>query len=105
MELPLVSRQLPATSATTGLHLVEGLKRGPTLLLLHGVARNWRDWQPLLPELSKAWHVVALDHRGHGQSERASSYRVIDYARDAVRFLQEEFAEPITIVGHSLGAM
>ncbi|MDR3405792.1 MAG: alpha/beta hydrolase [Chthoniobacter sp.] len=78
---------------------------GPTLLLLHGVTRCGRDWQPLLPELARQWRVVALDQRGHGGSGRAASYLVKDYVADAVHFIREEVAVPVVIVGHSLGAM
>lgn len=76
-----------------------------TLLLLHGVTRNWRDWEPLLPELTHEWRVVALDHAGHGDSERASAYRVADYTRYVADFVREHFREPPVVFGHSLGAM
>ena len=78
---------------------------GPALLLLHGVTRCGRDWEPLLPELARQWQVFALDQRGHGGSRRAASYLVTDYIADAVQFVREEVAAPVVIVGHSLGAM
>ena len=87
------------------LHFAEGPPAGPTLLLLHGVTRCWRDWEPLLPALTREWRVIALDHRGHGGSGRAESYLVTDYVADAVRFVREEMAAPLVILGHSLGAM
>src|SRR5262245_38718842 len=98
---PRRSRTSPA------LHYVEGPANGPTLVLLHGVARNGTDWQNLMPELVKEWHVVALDHRGHGESERsaAGDYLVIDYVRDAAAFVREHCRRPMTVFGHSLGAM
>jgi pimeloyl-ACP methyl ester carboxylesterase len=78
---------------------------GPTLLLLHGVTRCWRDWEPLLPSLTSLWRVIALDHRGHGGSARAVSYLVNNYVADVVRFVRDEVAAPLVILGHSLGAM
>lgn len=90
---------------TPALRYAEGPAAGPTLLLLHGVTRCWRDWEPLLPALTREWRVIALDHRGHGGSERSASYRVMDYISDAVRFVREEMTEPLVILGHSLGAM
>jgi pimeloyl-ACP methyl ester carboxylesterase len=52
------------------------------------------------------WHVFALDHRGHGESERAGDgYLVADYCHDAAAFVRATFSEPVTVIGHSLGAM
>src|SRR3954470_12651122 len=92
---------------TPSLHYMEGPAAGPPLLLLHGVTRNWRDWEPLLPELMREWHVFALDHRGHGQSGRATDgyYFVADYCQDAAALVRATFPEPVTVAGHSLGAM
>jgi len=88
------------------LHCVEGPPAGSTLLLLHGVSRCWRDWEPLLPELTRAWHVVAVDHRGHGESARTpGAYRVTDYARHVAEFVGANFDTPLVVFGHSLGAM
>lgn len=101
-------KSAPESSDAPALHYVEGPivhPPLPPLLLLHGVSRNCGDWEPLLPELLRDWHVVALDHRGHGKSARASRYLVADYARDAAAFVRGTFSEPITILGHSLGAM
>ncbi|MEP6668598.1 MAG: alpha/beta hydrolase [Chthoniobacter sp.] len=78
---------------------------GAVLLLLHGVTRCGRDWEPLLPELAHRWRVLALDQRGHGSSRRAASYLVTDYIEDAVQFVREEVAAPVVLIGHSLGAM
>jgi pimeloyl-ACP methyl ester carboxylesterase len=87
------------------LQYAEGPAAGPTLLLLHGVTRCWRDWEPILPALTREWRIIGLDHRGHGGSGRAESYLVTDYVADAVRFVREEMAAPLVILGHSLGAM
>jgi pimeloyl-ACP methyl ester carboxylesterase len=78
---------------------------GSTLLLLHGVTRCGEDWEPLLSELTSRWRVITLDQRGHGESERADSYLVSDYVADAVCLVCNEFSIPITVFGHSLGAM
>lgn len=95
-----------ASSGTCRLHYVEGPANGPVLLLLHGVTRGWRDWEVLLPELTKEWRVIAFDHRGHGGSDRAADgYRVIDYAAHVAEIVRTEFPRPLVVLGHSLGAM
>ncbi|MBX9788672.1 MAG: alpha/beta hydrolase [Pirellulales bacterium] len=82
-----------------------GPDHGPPLVLLHGVARRWQDFVPLVPALATRWKLLAVDHRGHGRSTRAERYRVVDYAVDAVDFVRENVSEPAVIFGHSLGAM
>lgn len=99
----LLSRR---TGGDPDLHFVEGPAHGPPLLLLHGVARRWKDFQPLLPALLKDWHIFALDLRGHGDSARAQGrYRVTDYVGDVIHFMREHCDQPMTLYGHSLGAM
>ena len=78
---------------------------GSTLLLLHGVTRLLDDWEPVFAGLSAHGDIVACDHRGHGRSDRGSSYVVMDYVEDCVEFLRREISLPVTLVGHSLGAM
>jgi pimeloyl-ACP methyl ester carboxylesterase len=103
-------RQFPAqallSKTSTRLSFVkQDVGADVTFLLLHGVTRRAHDWMPAFPELAGLGNVVACDFRGHGESDRASSYFVTDYADDVVEFLSAEIASPVVIVGHSLGAM
>jgi|688.fasta_scaffold53102_4 pimeloyl-ACP methyl ester carboxylesterase len=79
----------------------------PVLFLIHGVTRRWRDWEPMIPFLSPHWTIFAIDQRGHGLSDRADSYFVLDYANDMVEILQQktQASPPVVLAGHSLGAM
>lgn len=96
-------RQLLGSPA---LHCVQWPDAGPPLLLLHGVLRNGQDWESLLPELTQDWRVFVLDHCGHGASARTNgTYHVADYARHVTDFVRANVTEPITVFGHSLGAM
>jgi len=78
---------------------------GPKLLLLHGVTRQGKDWEAILPHLDPRWDILTLDFRGHGRSDRADRYLVVDYVADIVRALESLNATNVTILGHSLGAM
>lgn len=93
------------TSTHPTLRLLEGPRSGSILLLLHGVTRRAEDFQPIWDDLSSRHRVVAPDQRGHGDSQRAAGYLVTDYVADAVALVRDEIAEPVFIVGHSLGAM
>jgi len=75
------------------------------LLLIHGGrdhARNW-DWVAL--SMRDAYHIIAPDLRGHGDSAwaRGGQYAMIDYVLDVAQFLEQLQMFPITIIGHSLG--
>ncbi len=93
------------TDSQPSLRYVDHGGKGPVLLLLHGVTRCGKDWEPLLPGLTDAWRVIAFDQRGHGGSERADSYLVTGFVDDVVRWMRDEFVEPLIVFGHSLGAM
>ena len=76
------------------LQVAAGPLGGDPLILLHGVSRSSRDFAPLFPALTARWQVLAVDQRGHGQSSRAKSYFVRDYAADVVEMLQARPALP-----------
>ncbi len=78
----------------------------PGIVLLHGVTRQWRDYQGVLPALAQFGPVAALDHRGHGASSQGHArYRVQEFVEDVVTFINSLPAAPIVLIGHSLGAM
>jgi pimeloyl-ACP methyl ester carboxylesterase len=87
------------------IHYAEGPPNGPPLVLLHGLARDWKSFLVLLPDLSSRFHVFALDLRGHGKSSRVpGGYRLSDYAVDISAFLKQSIPTGAAIFGHSLGA-
>lgn len=86
------------------LRLECGPEDGPPVLFLHGVSRIGRDFAPLFPAFQGSWQVLAVDHRGHGGSGRAATYRVVDYVRDAVAVVRG-LSRPVVLYGHSLGAL
>src|SRR5579859_5241206 len=81
----------------------------PPVLLLHGLGVGGSIWHAfarrLLPELA----AVAPDLRGHGQSDApASGYAPRDYATDLIELVEGQdwlAAEPVPVIGHSLGAL
>ena len=60
-----------------------GRKDGPGILFLHGFSQSALSWQAQLadPALQQAFHMVALDLRGHGNSGKP--WRTEDYTGDA----------------------
>jgi pimeloyl-ACP methyl ester carboxylesterase len=86
------------------LSYVQGPQNGPPLVLLHGLSDRWQGYYPLIPFLYPYYTLYALDLRGHGSSGRGEGYKIVDYAHDIQIFLRQNFAEPVSLVGHSLGA-
>jgi pimeloyl-ACP methyl ester carboxylesterase len=69
-----------------------------------------RSWDPLIEALVQRGvpigHAVALDLRGHGDSEWPASsrgYQHEDFLTDLAGLLRHLDKEPLTIIGHSLG--
>ena len=84
---------------------------GVPVLLIHGFASNhavnWINtmWVRTLTEAGR--RVIALDNRGHGQSDKL--YELDDYitekmARDAVNLLDHLGVEQADVMGYSMGA-
>lgn len=73
-------------------------------MLLHGLAGSAREWDETAAWLVESHRVVALDARGHGESERRpSDVSRAAHVADVVFWLNElELASP-RLVGHSLG--
>lgn len=74
------------------------------VLLLHGLASSRRFWDLVVPGLA-GLPVVALDQRGHGDSERPKGpYDGATVARDALTALDALGISRAVVVGHSWGA-
>lgn len=78
---------------------------GRPLLAVHGHLGEGAVWAPLAEALAPEWRVIAIDQRGHGDSDRAESYRPVDYAADAAALLEHLGLGPVPVVGHSGGAL
>lgn len=82
-----------------------GEASSPPLLLLHGWGDTGATFQFLVDELQEAWHVIAPDWRGFGESSHnRGSYWFPDYLADLDRLLATlELEAPVALVGHSMG--
>jgi pimeloyl-ACP methyl ester carboxylesterase len=99
----LTERRVPAGELR--INVAEGPDNGPPLVLAHSSTRRWQSLRDLIGRLEPRWHILAHDLRGHGASDRASGYRLLDYAPDT-EYVVRELAGPGTLlVGHSGGAM
>lgn len=84
----------------------EGPNNGPALLLIHGQSGAWEDYDTVLPQLSKSFHIYAVDCYGHGES----SHEVAQYSCQAngealIWFVGNVIKENCYLSGHSSGGI
>lgn len=79
---------------------------GRPLVLLHGVTLRWDVWSPQLHGLTDRYRVLAVDLRGHGQSEPGSNgYGLDQLGHDLATLLETMDLGDAIVVGHSMGGM
>lgn len=92
------------------LHYLEWNPHAPrTIILLHGNTANAWWWEPLARVIAAEYRLLALDQRGHGDSQwaRPAAYSPVDYANDIARFVAHVAAnaEKPVVAGHSMGGL
>lgn len=78
-----------------------------SILMLHGGGQNrfsWKNTGQILSE--QGFHVVALDSRGHGDSDYApgADYALETLCGDVVRVI-EAIGRPVVLIGASMGGL
>jgi pimeloyl-ACP methyl ester carboxylesterase len=94
------------TSQRLRLHVVDwGNEGAPPLVLVHGGRDHARSFDAVARALRGAWHVVAPDLRGHGDSEWAAggSYTMAELVLDLAALVDRLGPAPVVLLGHSLG--
>ncbi|MCH0565931.1 MULTISPECIES: alpha/beta fold hydrolase [unclassified Streptomyces] len=85
------------------LHCLEA-GSGPAMLLVPGWSQTAAQWRHQIAEFSRTRHVIALDHRGHGDSARPEhGYRIARLAADLRQLVLALGLDDITLVCHSMG--
>ena len=75
------------------------------VVMLHGYAETSDVWNDTVPDLAREFRVIAIDQRGHGQSDRATDR---DYTRatqmeDLEAIIESLGLRSVTLIGHSRG--
>ena len=78
----------------------------PALLMIHGQGGIWECYATLMPELSKNWHIFAVDVYGHGESSHDESLYYLNVnGDDLIWFIDNVIGEKTVVAGHSNGAI
>lgn len=77
-----------------------------TFVLVHGFLDFAYTWHELAPILAEHHHVIALDLRGHGDSDwigPGGYYHFLDYVADLDEVIARLARPKVIVVGHSMG--
>ncbi|MFJ2785185.1 alpha/beta fold hydrolase [Streptomyces sp. NPDC093249] len=92
-------------------------RTGPGVLLLHGLMGHAAHWAPAVARLAAGpgpgdgprpcLRTVALDQRGHGHSDKPATapFTREAYVADAAAAVEQLGLGPVTLIGHSMGAL
>ena len=77
----------------------------PVLCFLHGGSAHAHWFDLVAPPFTDRFHVIALDQRGHGESEWAKppAYATENFAADLLGFVDALGFARVTLIGHSMG--
>jgi pimeloyl-ACP methyl ester carboxylesterase len=104
MAAPTTERFTVHSSDGVGIS-VQKAGSGPALLLIHGAMLNGTlSWVAVLPKLAERFTVYVMDRRGRAPSGDAEEYSLETESDDIVHVVRE-IGSPLTVLGHSYGAL
>lgn len=99
--------QLATDFTIAGWQLASQQASAQPVLALHGWLDNANSFLPLAWQLAE-FNWLSLDLAGHGQSAHrpaSSAYHFVDYVGDLLQLCRQQQWQPLTLIGHSMGAM
>jgi len=88
------------------LHYLDwGNYASPPMLLLHGFMGHAHVWDAFGQEFRSHYHVIALDQRGHGESQwsKETAYSIDEHFSDLAGFVETLDLDDLVLMGHSMG--
>jgi esterase len=86
-------------------HLDWGNHGRHPIVLVHGSRLHAHVWNHFSRRLSDRYHIIALDQRGHGDSEWGApdGYQMENFYQDLRAVVEARGLSRFTLIGHSLG--
>jgi pimeloyl-ACP methyl ester carboxylesterase len=83
------------------------LGKGPPLVLVHGLMTSSYSWRYVMEPLAKCYRVLMPDLVGSGATDKPLDlvYSVANVARFLAAYVRAVAAEPVYLVGNSLGGL
>ena len=108
--VPFTSENTPADRGQSvhgmNFHYLEwGTPGQPVILMLHGGGQQAHSWDFISLPLSEQYHILALDQRGHGDSDWAADgdYSIEAHQADLDGFVAALDLRDFHLIGHSMG--
>ncbi len=79
-----------------------------TVLCMHGLTRNHKDFEPLIDALPDRYRFIAVDTRGRALSDRdphPENYTPVTYAGDMAALLDRLGLKRVALIGTSMGGL
>lgn len=75
------------------------------ILLLHGFMGHAHVWDSFSLHFRNHYHVIALDQRGHGESQwsKEAAYSIDAHFSDLARLIEILNLDDLILIGHSMG--
>jgi esterase len=108
MSAPLQPADRTVTANGLRLHYLEwGPPQGPAIVCVHGYTSSADAFNALARRLADRFHVLAMDVRGHGESQwsPAQAYEYADQAGDLAAFADLLVPQPFVLIGTSMGGI
>jgi pimeloyl-ACP methyl ester carboxylesterase len=108
----VIQRNIPQAKAKPGQiahvrgHQIwyQDVGKGAPIVFLHGLGASSLSWLFTLPTFARHRRAIALDHIGHGRSDKPPlTYRITDFVDYLEGFLDQLNLSQVDLVGNSLG--
>jgi pimeloyl-ACP methyl ester carboxylesterase len=89
-------------------YVTKGDENNQTMLFIHGFPEFWYSWRHQIREFAKDYHVIAVDSRGYGDSDKPNgihNYTVDKLVDDIRELLTALNRQQVVLVGHDWGAI
>jgi pimeloyl-ACP methyl ester carboxylesterase len=75
------------------------------LIMIHGLTGAAGEWRNIAAYYRETYHVIAIDQRGHGESDHAAdnAYGTDDFVGDLEGFIDALGFDRVMLLGHSMG--
>ena len=102
--MPQAPRDEWVTVDGLNFHYRDWVGSGQPIVLLHGLASTCHIWDMVAPILAQDHAVIAVDQRGHGESDKPNDgYDIESVTKDAIGIIDKLGIEKPLEVGHSWG--